>query len=97
MDFETPADYGRAALRILFACSPVLIIVYVLATAREDEDMEVAKVEEAKKSKSCKNDKLATTVGSRDEDGFQPGAVVTGPVNAALVAAPFQVWRRTGR
>jgi len=55
MDFETPADYGRAILRIAFACSPVLIIVYVLATAREDEDMEVAKVEAAKKTKSCKS------------------------------------------
>lgn len=50
-EFET----WEIALRIGFACSPILIIAYILMTAREDEETEKKKLEEAKKSDSCKS------------------------------------------
>jgi len=55
MDYETFADYASDIFRITLACSPILIIAYILITAREDDEEEKAKLEEAKKSTSCKS------------------------------------------
>lgn len=53
-ELETFGDYADAFMRITLACSPILIIAYILMTAREDEEEEKKKLEEAKKSGSCK-------------------------------------------
>ena len=50
MDFETTGDYVSAALRIGLACSPLIIIGYILFTAREDEEEEQRKLQESKKN-----------------------------------------------
>jgi len=55
MEFETPADYAWAFLKIGMAASPILIIVGMLACLREDEVDEKAKVEAAEANKSCKS------------------------------------------
>ena len=54
MEIETIKEYADIFFRVTLATSPILIIAYVLITAREDEEEEKAKLEEAKKSGSCK-------------------------------------------
>jgi hypothetical protein len=55
MGFETVTDHLWTFLKVGLACSPILIIISMLAFAREDDEVEAAKVEAAKKTKSCKS------------------------------------------
>jgi hypothetical protein len=55
MGFETVTDHLWTFLKVGFACSPILIIVSMLAFAREDDEVEAAKIEAAKKAKSLKS------------------------------------------
>lgn len=55
MDIELMKEYAEATLRVTLACSPILIIAYILLTAKDDEEEEKAKRELAKNSKSCKS------------------------------------------
>jgi len=55
LDLENISEYANVCLRVGFAISPILIIGYVLFTAREDEEEEKAKLEAAKNSTSCKS------------------------------------------
>lgn len=48
-------DYVVSFLKITLACSPIILIAAMLLFAREDEEEEKAKLEAAKKSKSCKS------------------------------------------
>lgn len=54
MELETTGDYANAIFRLTMAFSPLIIIGFILFTAREDEEEEQRKLEEAKKSASCK-------------------------------------------
>ena len=54
MDVETFKEYANVFFRVTLATSPILIIAYILMTAREDDEEENAKLEIAKKSKNCK-------------------------------------------
>jgi|AntRauTorckE5430_2_1112549.scaffolds.fasta_scaffold01394_6 hypothetical protein len=54
LDFEDITEYASICLRVGFALSPILLIAYVLLTAREDEEEEKAKLEAAQKADSCK-------------------------------------------
>jgi hypothetical protein len=54
MGFNTVTDHLWAFLKVSLACSPILIIIAMLAFAREDDEVEEAKIEAAKKTKSCK-------------------------------------------
>jgi large subunit ribosomal protein L7/L12 len=40
LDFEDITEYASFCLRVGFALSPILLIAYVLLTAREDEEEE---------------------------------------------------------
>jgi hypothetical protein len=55
LDRFTVMDYGWVLFKLTFACSPIIIIVTMLACAREDEEEEKAKQELAKKNGSCKS------------------------------------------
>ena len=54
MGFDTVTDHLWAFLKVSLACSPILIIIFMLAFAREDDEVETAKIEAAKKNGSCK-------------------------------------------
>ena len=43
MELELAIDYAWTTLKVVFACSPIIAIVAILALAREDEDEEAAK------------------------------------------------------
>ena len=53
LELETTEDYFFAALKVLAATSPLLIIVFMLAFLREDDETEAAKTNS--KVKSCKS------------------------------------------
>ncbi len=53
MDFDLMKEYLDVTIRVTLACSPILIIAYILLTANDDEEEEKAKRELAKKSKNC--------------------------------------------
>jgi hypothetical protein len=55
MGFDTITDHLWTFLKVGLACSPILIIISMLAFAREDDEIEAAKIEAAKKTKSCKS------------------------------------------
>jgi hypothetical protein len=55
MGFDTATDHLWAFLKVSLACSPILIIISILAFAREDDEVEAAKIEAAKKTKSCRS------------------------------------------
>ena len=55
LDFDDISEYANVCMRVGFALSPILIIGYMLFTAREDEEEEKAKLEAAKNSTSCKS------------------------------------------
>ena len=54
-EFDTISDYLFAFAKVTVACSPIIGIGAMLFFAREDDETEAAKLEEAKKSKSCKS------------------------------------------
>ena len=54
MDTEALMELAGDFLRVTVAMSPLIIIGLILATAREDEEEEKAKLEAAKKADSCK-------------------------------------------
>lgn len=54
-DTGTVTDHLWSFLKVGLACSPILIIFFMLAFAREDDEVEAAKIEAAKKTKSCKS------------------------------------------
>ena len=43
MELELAIDYAWTTFKVVFACSPIIAIVAILALAREDEDEEAAK------------------------------------------------------
>jgi hypothetical protein len=53
LDLEIVMDYGWILFKLTFACSPIIAIGLLLAFAREDEEEERAKKEQAEKI-SCK-------------------------------------------
>lgn len=53
-EVDALAENCIATAKLLFAISPILLIGYVLATAREDEEEEQAKKERAAKCCSAK-------------------------------------------
>ena len=55
MGFDTLTDHLWTFLKVGLACSPILIIISMLAFAREDDEVEAAKIEAAKKTRSCKS------------------------------------------
>jgi hypothetical protein len=55
LDHVSVTDYLMSFLKVTIACSPIIIIATILLCAREDEEEEKAKLEAAKKSKSCKS------------------------------------------
>ena len=46
---ETLLEYGNTLARLVVATSPILIIAYILITAREDDEEEKCKLENSKK------------------------------------------------
>lgn len=55
LSWEQIVDYAWITLKVTIACSPIIAIGLLLATAREDEEEEKAKLEQAKNSRSCKS------------------------------------------
>jgi hypothetical protein len=54
LDFDDIHEYADVCMRVCFALSPILVIGYMLCTAREDEEEEKAKLEASKNSAGCK-------------------------------------------
>mmetsp|Transcript_30625 Transcript_30625/g.45319 ORF Transcript_30625/g.45319 Transcript_30625/m.45319 type:complete len:84 (-) Transcript_30625:340-591(-) len=54
IELDTTSDYVWAFMKVVLSCSPIIIIVFMLCLAREDDETEAAKIEAAKNSKSCK-------------------------------------------
>ena len=52
LDFEIFIDYLRDGMKVLLATSPILVIVGIVACAREDDETEQAKREST--ARSCK-------------------------------------------
>lgn len=54
-EFSVATEYIVPFLKVSLACSPIIIIVGMLMFAREDEETEKEKIEEAKKAKCIKS------------------------------------------
>ena len=54
-EFEDVTEFAYNFLKIGLACSPIIAVGLVLAFAREDEEEEKAKQEQAKNVRSCKS------------------------------------------
>ena len=55
LDADTLVEYANIILRITLATSPILVIAFILMTAREDEEEEKAKLESSKQRKCAKS------------------------------------------